>query len=184
MIEFKAIDKVRSKVKANRDNVYKRRVALVTEIVSPYRIPLLNKVNNCESLDLKVFFMAKTENRRDWSVDMDELEFAYEILSGFTIQRKHNNPYYLNSGVFRKLRQFDPKVVICGNYNSFAAFLALVYSRIYRKRFVLWCESTKNDVRRSRFAVELYKKIFVMLCDYYLVPGGASYEYLQIHFLC
>ena len=78
----------------------KKKVALITEIISPYRIPFLNELSNCEKIDLKVFFMAKTEQRRNWSLDMKELKFPYEILSGFTIQKKHNSPIFFNLSIF------------------------------------------------------------------------------------
>jgi hypothetical protein len=62
-----------------------RRVALVTEIPSPYRIPVFNALDELLEGGLEVFFIARTEGRRDWDFPEGEIRFRYRILGGAQI---------------------------------------------------------------------------------------------------
>jgi hypothetical protein len=54
----------------------RRRLVILTEIISPYRIPLFNALAQHASVDLHVIFMAETDpTLREWQVLQDEIRF-------------------------------------------------------------------------------------------------------------
>jgi len=84
------------------------RLALVTEIIAPYRIPVFNELANHPEIDLKVIFLAETDpSLRQWQVYKDEIRFDYEVLPSW---RRRIGQYnvLLNSGVGSCLRSFSP----------------------------------------------------------------------------
>jgi len=59
----------------------KRRVLILSEIISPYRIPVFNVLAKDEGLILHVVFLAETDaHLRQWRVYKDESRFSYEVL--------------------------------------------------------------------------------------------------------
>jgi hypothetical protein len=56
-------------------------VTILTEIISPYRIPVFNALAKREGIDLKVIFLSETDPAlRQWRVYKNEIQFSYEVL--------------------------------------------------------------------------------------------------------
>jgi len=147
------------------------RVALLTEIPAPYRIPLFNAL--AKLVDLHIVFLRERHPGRPYDLHRDEMRFNWEILRGaaFTI-RKHW--VVLNRGVGRSLR--DAHVVVLGGWNQPAFLEALLSSRAHRVPTILWSESTERDDRSGRH--ELFKRLLLPGIDGFLVPGTAARDYL------
>ena len=159
----------------------KRRLVLITEIISPYRIPLFNALAKREDIDLHVLFLAETDPAlRKWKIYKDEIRFSYQVLPSW---RKRVGRYnlLLNRGVGSALSAFNPNVVLCGGYNYFASWRALVWSRMKAVPFLLWSESNLQDVRRAHPIVEFAKREFLARCSGFVVPGSSAGEYLRAH---
>lgn len=157
----------------------RRRVLILSEIISPYRIPVFNALARHDGVDLRVVFLAETDaGLRQWPVYKDEICFPYEVLPSWRFRvGKHN--LLLNWGLRSCLKKFAPEVVICGGYNYFASWEALRWARRHSVEFVLWSESNSHDDRRGFAWVELMKAHFLARCDRFVVPGKASLAYLQ-----
>jgi glycosyltransferase involved in cell wall biosynthesis len=159
----------------------KRRLALITEIISPYRIPLFNVLAKHEGVDLHVMFLAETDpDLRKWKVYKDEIKFSYQVLPSW---RKRVGRYngLLNRGVGSALSAFAPDVVVCGGYNYVASWQALLWSRMKQIPFLLWSESNVQDIRRAHPIVEFIKDEFLSRCSGFVVPGRSAGEYLRAH---
>jgi glycosyltransferase involved in cell wall biosynthesis len=159
----------------------KRRLVILTEIISPYRIPLFNDLARRAELDLHVIFLAETDpTLRQWRVYKKEIQFSYQVLPSW---RKRIGRYnlLLNGGVVRALVASAPDVILCGGYNYVASWQALVWARGRTVPFVLWSESNSQDLRRGYAPVEFLKREFLSKCTGFLVPGRAAQEYLCVH---
>jgi glycosyltransferase involved in cell wall biosynthesis len=157
-----------------------RRLALITEIIAPYRIPVFNALARQSGLDLHVIFLAETdETLRQWAVYKEEISFSYEILQSWR-WRPGGHTLLLNRGLGPALDKFQPEVIICGGYSYLASWQALQWARKRDADFVLWTESNAFDTRKKRTWVEWLKKYFVRHCDRFVVPGKASYDYLRL----
>jgi glycosyltransferase involved in cell wall biosynthesis len=159
----------------------KRRLALITEIISPYRIPLFNVLAKQEGVDLHVIFLAETDPElRKWKVRKDEISFSYQVLPSWR-KRVGRYTWLLNRGVGSALSAFAPDVVLCGGYNYVASWQALLWSRRSQIPFLLWSESNVQDIRRAHAIVELLKSEFLSRCSGFVVPGRSAGEYLRSH---
>ena len=155
------------------------RVAILTEIISPYRIPVFNALAKHKGIDLKVIFLAETDPAlRQWRVYKDEIRFSYEILPSRRF-RAGNAHLLLNAKLSASLQKFSPASIICGGYNYIASWRALMWARRRGVRFVLWSESNAQDARGQRMSVEFLKAHFLKRCDRFVVPGRSAFEYLR-----
>ena len=156
-----------------------RRLAILTEIIAPYRIPVFNALARRAGLDLHVIFLAETDEAlRQWPVYKNEICFSYQILPSWR-WRAWRSSFLINRGLWSALDKASPQVIICGGYNYVASWEALLWARRHRVAFVLWSESNGQDARRGRAWVESLKAYFLRHCDGFVVPGRASFEYLR-----
>ena len=69
-----------------------KRLVILTEIISPYRIPLFNALAQRDDLSLHVIFLAETDPAlRQWHVYKDEIKFSFEGAS--FVARSHRKPH-------------------------------------------------------------------------------------------
>jgi glycosyltransferase involved in cell wall biosynthesis len=157
----------------------KRRLTILTEIISPYRIPVFNALMRDPGIDLHVIFMAETDtNLRQWRVYKDEIKFSYEVLRSRR-WRVGKRSVLLNSGVASALRAAAPDSIVCGGYNYLASWEALRWAQRNRVAFLLWSESNSQDKRGGHAAVEFLKREFLKRCAGFVVPGKSASIYLQ-----
>jgi len=156
-----------------------RRLVILTEIISPYRIPLFNALATSTELELHVIFLAETDPiLRRWNVYKEEIRFSFQVLPSWR-KRIGSNHILLNRGMGRALEYVQPDVILCGGYNYAAAWQALFWARKNRVPFLLWSESHARDMRGNRPYIEFLKKGFLRLCSGFVVPGKAANDYLR-----
>ena len=115
-----------------------RRVVILTEIISPYRIPVFNALAQQEGLALHVIFLAETDAaQRQWRVYKDEIHFSYQVLPSWRWRGGKRNILW-NRGLWPALNQANPDAVIGGGYNYIAFWEALLWARLHNVRFILW----------------------------------------------
>jgi glycosyltransferase involved in cell wall biosynthesis len=114
------------------------RVAVVTNIPAPYRVPVFNRLAREGDIDLHVFYAAKREPDRAW--DLPEISHPHSFLREkfFTGKRTfiHNNP-----DVFAALRAFDPQVVVTTGFSPTYLY-AFVYTKLFGRRHVVMTDGT------------------------------------------
>jgi glycosyltransferase involved in cell wall biosynthesis len=159
----------------------RHRLVILTEIISPYRIPLFNALAEHSEMDLRVIFLAETDPvLRQWKVYKEEIQFSYQILPSWRKQLGRYN-LLLNRDVARSLTAASPNAILCGGYNYAASWQALAWARSRKIPFLLWSESHLHELRRSHALVEFLKAEFLSRCDGFVVPGQAAREYLIAH---
>ena len=155
-----------------------KRLVILTEIISPYRIPLFNALAQRDDLSLHVIFLAETDPAlRQWHVYKDEIKFSFEVLPSWR-RRIGSHNVLLNRGVARGLESARPDVILCGGYNYLASWQSLLWARMRSIPFLLWSESTSYDLRGGRVWIEFLKDEFLQRCTGFVVPGISSREYL------
>jgi glycosyltransferase involved in cell wall biosynthesis len=155
------------------------RVALLTEIISPYRIPVFNALARRKGIELHVIFLAETDpTQRGWLVYKDEIEFSYEVLPSWR-RRWGRWHILLNRGMWSALERFRPNSILCGGYNHPAFWEALTWAKLHRVHFAAWVESTSQDQRNPSALAEFIKRRFVRNCSSFAVPGKSSFEYVR-----
>src|SRR5215469_14634262 len=156
-----------------------RRLVILTEIISPYRIPLFNTLAQREGVDLHVIFLAETDpGLRQWRVYKEEIKFSYQVLPSWRKRIAGRNAL-LNRGMRRALAAADPDVILCGGYNYIASWQSLFWARTHDVPFLLWSESNLQDLRHGYALVEFLKDEFLKKCSGFVVPGQSAREYLR-----
>jgi len=157
----------------------KKRVVILTEIISPYRIPVFNEISSSLGNCLLVLFLSETIKERKWRVDKEAIKFNYKVLPSLSLRLRENDfPSFFNLTTFFALAGYSPDTIIIGGYQHPTFLLVMLYAKLRKKKLILWCESTKADKRRQNKLIEAYKRWFIRNCSGYIVPGRASFEYL------
>lgn len=153
------------------------KLALLTEIPAPYRIPLFNAL--ADRLDFRALFLSRTDPRHPfYEQHEEEWRFERRFLGGAQL-RRGARWVVLSRGVLRELRRFRPDAVGVGGWNQPAFWQALVYCRARRIPLLVWVESTAQDVRPESAPLELAKRALIRGASGFFVPGRASAEYVR-----
>jgi glycosyltransferase involved in cell wall biosynthesis len=153
------------------------KIALLTEIPAPFRIPLFNAL--AARAELRVFFLARTDPRRThYDLHQDEWRFDHAFLRGREVERG-GRWTVLNRGVVKELRRFRPDAVAVGGWNQPAFWEALAYTKVARVPLLVWIESTERDARSEARPLELAKRVLVRGAAGAFVPGMASADYAR-----
>ena len=156
-----------------------RRVVILTEIISPYRIPVFNALAQTQDIDLHVIFLAETDATLwQWKVYKEDIHFSFEVLPHWR-RRVRGYNVLLNRGVTAALAKAKPDVVVCGGYSYIAMWQAQRWARRRALPVLLWSESNLQDRRRGTAPVEILKKAFLRACGGFIVPGKSAAEYLH-----
>jgi glycosyltransferase involved in cell wall biosynthesis len=157
------------------------KVILITNIISPYRIPLFNAISKDANFDFKVVALAEREKNREWQILKEKIKFDYQVLFGwhwFFWGVKREVAIHLNRGVFKMLFKNNPDIVITSGYDSLAYWQAFLYGKVFRKKFILWNETTLLSVGSLRGIRKLLKKIIIKGSDKYIASGVEAKKYL------
>jgi len=156
------------------------RVLLITNIISPYRIPLFNYLCNQSGLEFKVITLGEKEANRQWQIMKNQIEFDYQILPGWhKFIWSKEMPLHLNWGLWRILQTYQPDVLVTSGYDALAYWEAFVYSKIHNKRFILWNGTTLLSTGKMRGLAGLMKRIIIKGADRYVSYGTKAAEYLE-----
>lgn len=155
------------------------KILFITNIISPYRVPLFNYLNTFSEHKIKVFFLAETAKHMRWHVDKKTIKFDYEILDGVNIFIPRMEwTVHLNKAVVKKLNSENPDVIVALGYGYPAVITALIWAKIKKRKFVFWSGSTLNSSKSKNFLIKLAKRKFISKCDAYVTYGTKATEYL------
>jgi glycosyltransferase involved in cell wall biosynthesis len=154
-------------------------LAIITEIIAPYRIPVFNELAKRNELDLHVIFLSENDpSLRQWRVYKEEIEFKYVVLQSWR-RRVGRFNLLVNRGMAAALDRAVPDAILTGGYNYLASWQAVHWAKAHKVPMMLWTESTASDERRGHPITEFLKRHFLSLCRSFVVPGIASANYLH-----
>lgn len=133
-----------------------KRVAFLTNIISPYRKPVFENLARADEIELKIFVDAESEFDRNWDVETNKLpiERTHCISWKQTELTKGPTPFtqrltkYMPYGIPFQLKRFDPEVVISLELGLRTAF-ATLYCKLYRKELIIWCYQSRVSANQS-----------------------------------
>ena len=159
----------------------KNKILLITNIPTPYRIPLFNELKEQlegKGLGLKVIFGALGYARRKWSVDMSQCRFEYEVLPSknlyFSDPEKSSFTY---SGLYRVISKENPSVIIT---NAFSIATTKLWLRSWFKKtdYIIWSGAIHRKAKSDSFVRRLQRKILVRRAVGFIAYGTKAKEYL------
>ena len=117
------------------------RLAIVTNIPAPYRVPVYNRVGAAEGVVLRVFYNSQTEANRQW--DLPAFEHDHVFLNGSVYERAgryiHHAPDILPA-----IFAFKPDVVITTGFNPLH-LAAFAYTIVNACRHIAMTDGTKSS---------------------------------------
>jgi glycosyltransferase involved in cell wall biosynthesis len=159
----------------------KKKAVLITNIPTPYRIPLFNEMNELlqkEGWEFKVVFGASGYRRRKWIVDMEECRFAYRILDSRSFNWGDiEKVTFTYLGLCRLLRQEKPDVVVT---NAFSPATAMLYLRSFftPTRYIIWSGAIVNEKRPEARNRIWFRRRLTERASAFVAYGTKASEYL------
>lgn len=159
----------------------KNKILLITNIPTPYRIPLFNELKEQlerKGLGLKVVFGALGYARRKWAVDMSQCKFEYEVLSSknlfYSDPEKSSFTY---SGLYRVISKENPSVIIT---NAFSIATTKLWLRSWFKKtdYIIWSGAIRRKDKSDSFVRRLQRKILIRRAVGFIAYGTRAKEYL------
>lgn len=158
-----------------------QRVIVITNIPTPYRIPLFNELNAqlaALGISFKVVFAALGYPRRKWDIDMTQCLFPWEVLnSGRLSLRDPEGALFTYSGIGRVLAAEPDAVVIVGGF-SLATTRLWLRSLFRRTRYLIWSGAIhRKDHPDSRLQRWRRRLLVARACGF-IAYGSRAGEYL------
>jgi glycosyltransferase involved in cell wall biosynthesis len=154
----------------------KYKVALIHNIISPYRIPLFIALANHPDIDLTVYYCAKTHKMRKWEIN-GITKYNYEVLSGFTIEFS-SLIYHINPVIISKLINGKHDIVIVSGYSDFTSQVAFFVSRLLNKPTIIWTEGIATSESFLGKLLRPVTDLMVRKADSIIVPGTMSRNFI------
>ena len=157
------------------------KVLLITNIPTPYRIPLFNVLHDelaKRGIGFKVIFGALGYARRQWHIDMDDCVFSYEVLPTTPLHfadPEHSSFTY--RGLFRILRRENPGVVITSGF-SLATTKLWLRSFTHHTRYIIWSGAIRSPGRPEHWLRRLQRKMLVQRATGFVAYGSRARDYL------
>ena len=161
-----------------------KRVAFLTNIVSPYRKPVFKALAESEDIDLRIFVDAHSEFDRDWEVHMDDLPIEHthcyswqqtELTKGPT-PFKQRLTKHMPYGLPYQLKRFNPEVVISLELGLRTAFAA-AYCKLTRTELVIWSYQSRISSAQSSLR-KLWRKALLKQASSVVGMGTQAREVL------
>ncbi len=120
------------------------KVALVTNIPAPYRLPVYELLANTPGIELCAFFCSGREPDRAWN--LDAFRFPHVVLRG-RVWRWRGRYIHANPDLPMMLRSFKPGMVITTGFNP-THLLAFAYARVRRLPHIAMTDGTAQSEAR------------------------------------
>gem|GEM_PF-128304 len=133
------------------------RVAIVTNIPAPYRVPVYNQLARIDGIDLTVFYAAPVEPDRQW--DLPPLTHVHAFLGGSMYTRNGRFIHY-SPRLWDELVQLRPDVVVTTGYNP-THLLGFLYALLYRSAHVAMTDGTVESEARLGWAHRFVRRLVI-----------------------
>lgn len=114
------------------------RLAIVTNIPAPYRLPVYEQLTADPGIDLCVFFCSGREPDREWN--LGQARFAHTFLKESFVSYR-GRYIHINRDVWPALQSFKPHIVVTTGFNP-THLLAYAWARIHGARHVAMTDGT------------------------------------------
>jgi len=156
-----------------------KKVCILTNTPSPYRIPLWSALSKVVSL--RVICFSLKEKNRQWNISLPS--FVSFLPSFHFFYYKTDLALHLSfpSNLFVKLLILNPDIILVTGYDNMQFWEALIFKKIFHKKIILWNGSTVLSSRNNNRLIIAMKRFFVKQMDAFYSYGSKATEYL-VHY--
>ncbi len=154
---------------------HKTRVAIVHNIISPYRVALFEELAKEKELDVHLYYSSETHRERNWRINVGH-GYDYELLSGKPIEI---GPIIFNwsPSVLCRLLRNDHDVIIIGGMSDLTSQLAMLAAKIKGTPCLIWSEGVESSTSTLGKIIGPLVRSLIRESDGVIVPGKASFEF-------
>ena len=166
------------------DSKDKVKVALVTNMIAPYRVSFYNELSRL--CDLTVIVDAETEFNRAWKMDSSAFEFKKVLLNSSSIivprvrrdlgYREHRQLHF-SQRLIPELMKLKPQVIV-SNELGLRSLWCMIYSKLWNCSWILMSEATNHTegwVGRCKRAL---RKLLISQADGFWSNGLETSQFL------
>jgi glycosyltransferase involved in cell wall biosynthesis len=154
-----------------------RKIILLTNIMSPYRIPTFNQLASRYGKAFKVIFCRQNDHYRKWKLlEKDHLKFDFCLLNDFSIKLKEWE-IHLSNGLFSKLIREKLFLVITEGF-GFPTIFSLLYTSLFHKKLIIFSAETQYTAKAYSWFRHLLRKFMVRHTQGFIAKGSLAKEYL------
>jgi glycosyltransferase involved in cell wall biosynthesis len=162
----------------------KARVALLTNIPTPYRLSFYRQLNRC--WDLHVIFDDHSEPNRQWQLGSAELDFPHRFTRGLRLRHVRKRPdlamnderyVHFKLDLLAQLFRIRPEVVISGEFGA-RTLQAMLYGWLARKPVIIWSEVTRHTEARTSPLKSALRRFLVKRASHFWSNGAESSQLL------
>lgn len=152
-------------------------IALVTNIPTPYRVPLFRELDQqlqARGYRLVVVFGGQGYSRRLFQLDPDDFGFEHHFLDGSKWEGQDSEKTrFLFRGLSRRLRRLDPAAVIVSGFS-----IATVKVILSGRPCIIWNGSITSAFRKEGFVKRSIRKVLAGRARAFVAYGSAARTYL------
>lgn len=138
------------------------RIGVISEIPTPYRLPLYERIVDRSEVQLEVLFCAQEEPDRPWNLGAGLDRVPHRVLRGWSPTfrtRSETFVYEINPDIISVLRAASYDAIVIGGYSVFAEQAAIAYAKATRTPYLLHSES--HHLKPRRPAVRAAKRLLL-----------------------
>jgi glycosyltransferase involved in cell wall biosynthesis len=157
------------------------KVVLIQVNLSPYRIPLFEKLGEYKEIDFTLALMAKDKpTYPSWKYDFESFPFKVKLVHGLCLKLPSLSQICINPRIFSFLYNHKPDVVFCCGFTA-STLLSLIYSLFSDAKIVIWMEGNKITEEQRSFAGfrNVIRQFMARKADGFISAGQRSEEYIQ-----
>lgn len=129
------------------------RVAIVTNIPAPYRIPIYDLLATKDGLELCVFYFAGREPDREWDIAQGKFSQVFLDEKYITVNGRF---IHFNPDIWKKLKAFNPDVVVTTGFNP-SHLIAFIFAKLNGARHICMTDGTLASEKKLSFAHRLVR---------------------------
>ncbi len=160
-----------------------KRVVLITNIPTPYRIPLYNALfEECDKrgMQFTVVFASKGYKRRKWKIDYHKIRFPHCFLSSAKIPLGVNGEVMFTwSNIFKTLSSLRPDLIISAGFSLATIKTALLSFQKQNLPYIIWTESIDRPFQHRSVLRTLQRKLLVKRASAFLTSGSRAADYVK-----
>lgn len=167
------------------------KVGLLTNIPSPYRIPLWQKL--AKEFDITVLYTSVNDSfKREWEINFGS---GYNYISFADVSKNEDSEYKINLKLYRHIINTKYDVLIIGAYGNINHVVCCLFQKILRRKNVMLWDGGFNNKKEPWLKNKIKSFFYKYLTDAICVSGinaknvlmryeNNDQKYFNVHLTC
>ncbi len=158
--------------RAPKPGTTRLKLAMVTNIPVPYRLPVYENLANDPAIDLCVYFFSGREPDRHWTLKTGRFPHIFLREKFISFRERY---IHTNVDIWGKLREFQPDVVITTGFNP-SHLMAFLYARLHGARHIAMTDGTYLSEKKLSLVHRVVRRIVYAGSRAFLGPSEGAFQ--------